>query len=67
MTAPDHTPDAVQKTLAHTGASIHELKAHRAVDIASEARCFKDDVRKNISNTGFSIKRSSPALEGHNL
>ena len=23
MTAPDHTPDAVQKTLAHTGASIH--------------------------------------------
>ena len=25
MTAPDHTPDAVQKTLAHTGASIHGL------------------------------------------
>ena len=27
MTAPDYTPDAVQKTLAHTGASIHAFEA----------------------------------------
>ena len=28
MTAPDYTPDAVQKTLAHTGASIHAFEAY---------------------------------------
>ena len=63
MTAPDHTPDAVQKTLAHTGASIHALPhlGHRQPNVMHE--CLGRGREHHTPSNGFEQGNAGELLQ----